>query len=76
MRKRFNASERAILVTGAVIEWRNVTQWHPARVTGEITKDSLGYEYVPLVNLATTRTVHSGQYITGCPGFIREANRS
>ena len=50
-RQRFTPDERASFTTGTRVEWQNVTQWHPAIVTGAIKVDDIGGgQYVEVVN--------------------------
>lgn len=74
VRKRFNPAERALLVKGASIEWRNGSHWHPATVTGEITRDHDGWESCMLENHAHTPTLAAGMPITGSPGHVRASS--
>lgn len=70
-RKRFTRDERDAFMVGAVVEWRNGRHWHPATVTGERARDSLGEEYVPVKVRVTTRTIGYGDVIHGYPGAVR-----
>lgn len=73
-RKRFNAEEKAVIAMGAgtPIEWRNGSHWHPAILrANEIRKSDGGWHSVLIENLATTRTIHSGQKIHAGAGSIR-----
>jgi len=70
VRKRFNADEKALLVTGTEIDWQNGTQWHPGVVLGPMrTVD--GWQEAPMRNLATTRTVSPGDHFLATPGHVR-----
>lgn len=76
VRKRFNQEERALLAAaapGQPVEWRNGSHWHPARLASAeiVTED--GWQHVTAVNLATTRTISSGEPIRITPGAIRAA---
>lgn len=74
MRKRFNAAERDLIAQagdGRLVEWQNVTRWHPGRLTGGITRDESGWEWVPVINLATTARLSAGAQIRVGPGHIR-----
>jgi hypothetical protein len=73
-RKRFNQEERALLTAaapGLAVEWRNGSHWHPARLTSAEIATEDGWQHVTAVNLATTRTISSGEPIRVTPGAIR-----
>lgn len=71
MRKRFTRVEKNLITEGNPIDWRNVSQWHPAVIlTGQIIIDD-GWQHVMAVNQETTRTLRNGQEILVTPGRIR-----
>lgn len=70
MRKRFTPAERKQFTPGTSVEWRNGGHWHPGTISGPIETNN-GWHSIPLTNHADTRTVVSGQRISGSPAFIR-----
>lgn len=71
MRKRFRKDEREAFQPGVKVEWRNGSHWHPGTVTSVPDTDRDGWGRVMLTNHAQTRTVLTGDVITGTPGSVR-----
>lgn len=75
-RMRFSKTEKEFLATlkpGDEVEWRNVTQWHPAYVkSAEIITDGK-FQTVTITNRATTKCLSYGRVIPVGPGAIRPA---
>jgi hypothetical protein len=71
VRKRFTKEERSVFTYGVSVEWLNGSHWQPGMVVVPPKLDEYGTWSVGVRNLANTRTVSSGQYITGCPGHVR-----
>lgn len=73
MRKRFNPTELSLIAQGpgTPVEWRNVTQWHPAVIVGDIRPDGFGGQTVEIQNRRTTRTIMFGDLINIHPGALR-----
>lgn len=71
MRKRFTSQERAALVPGTSVMWRDTsTPWYHGIVTAHPDRDVLGTDRVRIENLAKTRSVHSGQIVYGYPSMV------
>jgi hypothetical protein len=70
-RKRFNSLEKALIASGAPVEWQNVTQWHPATITDPriITED--GWQHVLGVNQESTARLSKGTVVYITPGHVR-----
>lgn len=71
MRRRFKPTEREVFVPQTEVEWLNGTTWRPGKVITSIQVDSLGRQYVVVVNQGATRTISDGQLVSGYPGHIR-----
>jgi hypothetical protein len=72
MRKRFTRDEKAAFLTpGTDVEWRNGSHWHPGTIMNLGLRVSDGWQCIPLINHADTRTVSPGQRIDAGPTFIR-----
>jgi hypothetical protein len=76
-RMRFNKAEREIIAAAAagngLIEWQNVTQWHPARITDPAIAVDYGRQFITAENREDTRTVGLGRPVRVTPGHIRAA---
>lgn len=72
-RKRFRRDELPLAALGTAIEWRNGSHWHPGVVCGALSANRDGWQYIPITNGATTRTVGKGDLIRATPGAIRAA---
>ena len=74
-RKRFNADEKALITAAAAgevkIEWRNVTQWHPVRLTSPAVVTEDGWQHVTATVSASKGTVTAGSRIYISPGHLR-----
>jgi hypothetical protein len=70
MRMRFNAAERDIVKPGATVEWRNGAHWHRGIILGPIVREN-GWDYAPMRNLDTTKTISPGDHYRATPTAVR-----
>lgn len=74
MRKRFTKNEKVSFTEGTSVQWLNSTHWTTATITGELSTDSLGDVFYPLVYSGpTTRGISHGEKVPGYPGHMRIA---
>jgi len=59
-RQRFTPAERSALLIGADIEWRHGSRWYAGTVSGPITTDEIGAQYVPVTHTIKSPTVSPG----------------
>lgn len=79
VRKRFNATERALIAeavkSDGAIQWQHGSHWKPAIIIdAEIKTGDGGYEYLIIRNEGkTTATLSRGAVVHVSPGHIRVA---
>lgn len=72
-RKRFNATERALLSVGVGVEFRNGsgTVWHPGIVHAPIVRDVDRWESVKVEALVSRGYIDRGDVTAWRPGAVR-----